>query len=1121
MSTRFQKRDLLQPFSNETAYLLIEFKKHLAELQGDFVVFMARKALRLYDLLVLTGGPICKLPVLSDHVLDQDTNAFEGKKICLVDDTLILGTTLSEAKKRLEAAGAREVTCHVFAVDKENWCKDLVTPEKIFVHLDSARIRSFCAQEVSALSAAAIPYLSDFPFSEPLRLTRANLQILHALAGWDTHTLTAPIQDKERVFTYTLLPKRETQDLIENILGGPLASLLELTKVRAFGVHAGGAYWTRFVPIVTLRPVSEADVEKTFKQLIEKLEGQAGGTLKKLEACLTSAAGRMRFIQYTLSLAIGHTCLHEMSEAIERNPTVRFDLSEAVRLFGPWLRREIQIVHQTVPLVFRRETVLSEFNEASPSRSPLPKEVIEVGKAEYAEFVHGPHIGGVTTGQLARSGFTDLVQAFVGLHRKYEIPAREEAHRFGRRLFDSSAAEAPYRDRLKFGFAWHALADCVLDDGKTKLNLRRSNLLSLMLDCLIDMGIAVPFLCHRDGILFRAYRYGEDVEFGDQELALAYDAVKGYAESSERDEIPRVTLEKILSSFLHVGVARKFLKVIHGLSGTDGIARIGFHLHGAVPMVPKRDTIFADDQETWMSRYMQDRGALIRSPDKKGTYTLGTPPEGSFLSVDASSEAYMLGWLLGLLSAAKGDEGRPLLTQTDMIVLTSCIQPRYEAAALAAEIKLFTSWFEQNLRRFRDETEFAAGARTSAALKKLVQGQGYTALNSARLKIVAYANHRPEAIVNRCSAYLEALPNGAFLSAHWKSDWAAVFAGNSDEQLAQCKPLIDALGRETLVAAVGVFTMEMALMSARVAVGASGSGGAFGSNCGKIASYLEEVTEHCKDLSKSERNALERLVARAQSCEPMNRPKDAFEYGLKFLEERVPRMRSISSQTETMIRNFGKQDRRVNYTSVLWYDIIDSRAKKSGLTAGPHREYRSRVRSFKHQINQNIYGLVRDAARAGGWVHPWQGPLRSKDDEKHLFFAGTRSLSWLQQALEILISSADANGVCVRVLLVKTNFSGDTAYKYETEPAVEGELFWEHFSELRSKVKSIETELRFNELGRPPERSVIWLAGDLVEDLNLPMRLSPKSHLREVDTEVDQISVVTSIVGGPVPRWNT
>jgi hypothetical protein len=113
------------------AVLLVEFNKHIALLEADCIVFMARKVLRLYDLLVMAGGPLCRSHVDSDHVLEQSPEIFAGKTICLIDDTLILGTTLGAAKRTLLRANAKKVTCHVIAVDQDNWCRDLVDPEPV------------------------------------------------------------------------------------------------------------------------------------------------------------------------------------------------------------------------------------------------------------------------------------------------------------------------------------------------------------------------------------------------------------------------------------------------------------------------------------------------------------------------------------------------------------------------------------------------------------------------------------------------------------------------------------------------------------------------------------------------------------------------------------------------------------------------------------------------------------------------------------------------------------------------------------------------------------------------------------------------------------------------------
>src|SRR5437667_9719986 len=92
---------VLQQFEIGLQAELIEFGKRLNQLDVDLIILMARKAVGLLDLLQVIGVQIRGKEILSDRVLDLNPEYFKGKKVALVDDTLIKGTTLKTAKEKL------------------------------------------------------------------------------------------------------------------------------------------------------------------------------------------------------------------------------------------------------------------------------------------------------------------------------------------------------------------------------------------------------------------------------------------------------------------------------------------------------------------------------------------------------------------------------------------------------------------------------------------------------------------------------------------------------------------------------------------------------------------------------------------------------------------------------------------------------------------------------------------------------------------------------------------------------------------------------------------------------------------------------------------------------------
>lgn len=1110
-ATKLRDR-LLATFPSDTAQLLVEFGKYLAALEGDYIVFMARKSLKLYELLNICGSPFIQKPVISDHLLDQSLEPLKGKSIQLVDDTLILGTTIGAAIQKFEDAGISEISTHVFAVDTDHWESTLVNPDRFFVRYDQNRMLTFCIDEVTAFSLAGIPYLSDFPVTLPLRLTTSQFSLLHSLDDWEIHNLTTSDQESNDVFYFSILPKSDAFQSISEILGSGLYRHLDIVKLRMYCQRAGGAFWVRFVPVVTIRPISAAHVDLAYQALLTLLDSGGNAKLRSLNDHLISSTSKLRLIQYTVSLAICNLLYSEFKRHSQLRSPLRFDLDEATRLFGPWLRPELKTIHEASQVAFRPGSRPPILRNIEISEAKLPKNIADKAKQDYAQFTTLKTEAFSENGPFQPSILTDLIRAFIGLHQRYELPARNEAKKLGHRTLVANSDEAPYRDRLKFGFPWRVLAESMLETEKLKASLRRTNALSLLLDYLIDVGIAVPILCQHGDVLFRAYRHGEPVQFGDQELGLAYETLAGYLETTNDPSVGRVILEKLLVSLIRVGVAKGFLKVMHGLSGADGLIDVGYYLHGAIAKFPTSETIYADNRSSWLSGYMVNQGVVALS---SGRYSLGTRPDAAYRQDNAVTDARQLGWLLGTLSTPAEQGKRACLNQNDLIVLTACALPKHAAGAIAAELKVILDWYSRSMRNRERRVNWSSLKSLQDLRKDVVSGFGSLALHSAHLKLAGYKSSAAKAIVEKCTNYLRSQPQGSFLATSWLGAWSAVFAGDSEEQHRRFDPWIEQLGREILLTSLGLFTMEMAVVIAiQTKTGNAKDRKLVADTARKVQRFLSDF-RGAYELTDEQQKVLERLSLVLEGESGMPDPERSFRFGVNWLGMRAGQLRSLFAQIEEVVAHFGKEQDRIIYRFAFWYDIIDSRGRKSG---NMRADYKKRVVAFKENVKTDLYGTMKDAQRMSGVIYPWHGPLNSEDDEKNVFVGGSRSLSWLRELVGIVLRRAEAHGVRLRLVAINTDFAGIPAYKYKANNVVEGQPFWEHFSGLKSEIREIEDRMPINDEGKPPEVSLFWMAGDLVDDLDMPDGMKWLSGYLTEDELVStsDTSVKTKVTGGPI-----
>jgi hypothetical protein len=1092
---------ILGVFPHAVRAPLLEFNKYISHIDADFIVFMARKSLRLHDLLLAIGGENTKKQFFSDHIFDQDLRRFKGKRIALIDDTLILGTTLGRVQQNLLNAGALEVSTHVFCVDKVNWCSDLVIPDKIFLEFEPDEMLTFCAAEVQALAICGIPYLSDFPISEPAKFSSPKLAKLQSLFRWEVHTLTTPRQDIENAFTYSYLPRLEVIERYTNVVGDVFIGLIDILKVRVFGRKVENSHWLKFVPIVTLKPVHEDTVDEIFIRALNLFTNLTENNKNNFSKNLSSSISKIQFIQYVLSSILGQIFSEDVREATAKSKALRLDSHEAVRHLGVWLQNEICVIHQELDNGVNKFPLTLNSEPLKIAEAPLPPQIVSTSIKDFDRITNNRYVDERSQMSTARNLLTDMTRIFVEFYRTHELPARNEAKKFGCKIYDVDYLKVPHINRLRYGFAWRVLVERLVGKERSVTD-RRASLLSLILDSLIDMGIAVPILVHQEGVLFRAYRHGEDVLFGEQEIALSHDAVVGFLKGADKAEVTRIAMEKLITSLIRVGVARGFMEEINGQSGSQGMARIGYNLHGSVPFFPKGNEYIADDKNSWLSDYMVDRGVFKRN--EKGRYTLGKRPEAALRQANANTEANQLGWLIGKLYLA----GQ--FSDKDFIVLASCISPKDTAAALAVETDLIRRWADRELPMILSKIDSEKPDTYKNALRKIVSGYGYTAMNSARLKLIGFKEGKPKVIVQGCEEYLRTLENGDFLAAHWNGCWHSLISTSLlVEQFDRFDSWIDKCSSEIFSSALCVFSIELGLVSA---IEKSDSQ-KHSKTRNKVVSYIEEMTKFVNVGGKQSKLA-NRLIDACKNEEIID-PSQSIEYGKKEIRARIACSVAITNQCFDVVRDYGKNSPRTNFSQVIWYDIIDSTGQKSGYSGEELKSYRERVSQFKAEINKDIIGLRYEIERNRGLIHPSSGHWESKDDEKYLFLTGRLNQHRLEQIIQAILGRCEVHDVRVRLVAIPADFAGIAAHKYQASSAVEGQEFWEYFSRLGAQLKDIEISSETNPKGSEPLTSFFWIAGELNGKIDLKgSYLWPSQEELNLITNIGDVPLSTRVTGG-------
>jgi len=550
---------ILAEFEPDVALALIEFGKSLSSIDADLLVFMARKSLCLYDVLLRLGIPAAKHVILSDRVFDLRLDNFRGKRIALIDDSLIVGKTLAKTKLLLEIYGQATVEVHVFCIDETWWCKDLISPDSVMLKMDDKRVMTFCTSEVRALSILPRPYLVDFPISNSIRLSKTDFDALVVDADWIANKLSTRLQEQNRVGTYTFFPEDSILRELTQGFGKMLSSCFDLIKVRAFVRQHDDEFWMQLVPIMTLKPLQEDELSRLLEGILSKIGKISGVDLQPLLYYAESPISQHRLVQYCCSAALGHRFMNTLKPIMNYSTSLNFDDQEAERHYGPWLRDEMATVGRDA---FRALWSSGESFQLTGGKSISPA-ILPNGVSKWAngllrsanpmpwigrEESSDPQMATQTAARNPQLRPEDLVadftEIFLHLYNISELPARKEAQRQGKLALRPENLRS--RDRLEKGIPWVILMQHWQQRYLLTGSRQETDLFSLILDMLNDLGIAVPITCYEEGIVYRAYRYGEDILFSEGHLMLAYEAINGFLVATDKTTIPRTVLEKLL-----------------------------------------------------------------------------------------------------------------------------------------------------------------------------------------------------------------------------------------------------------------------------------------------------------------------------------------------------------------------------------------------------------------------------------------------------------------------------------------------------------------------------------------------------------------------------------------------
>jgi hypothetical protein len=591
-----EKTRIFALFEHDLAIKLIEFSKTISSWESDVFLLMSRKFCCLYNLLNKLNLAQLNGPIISDKALDLNVDKFKGKRITIIDDIVICGTTLWKIKNKLLLAySVKEVKVVVFCVNQEFWVKECINPDYKAVVLSDQRSLTFCTSIVRALSIFPYPYAIEFPKFADIRINISDWHLFISSQFWKVCDISDRMQEINNISVLSFFPTTEISNELRSYFGESFFQLLDIIKIRIYSRKRENYFQLTVMPIVTFHPLKQIILEYAFNEIINKISKipkfEKETILLKEE--FVSSESRLRFIQYIASIGLFKLFNSYLEKTLGKEFNYSVDPTDCALLFGYWNVERISKICNYIltinPSIFK----ISQINFTTININSTEFDVL------FKYRKRDKNIKSQINTREPRNIFSDFSNIFLTLYNNKEEQTRAEVRTLAPQ---GNWEKIESLDRLETGITWAGILEYLNKRYKYKLTIELKNVLSLILDYSVDKGICVPVIRYNNHskTIYRAYRHGEDVRFAEHETALCGHLIEKALKSSHKDSIRKLQLEKLLVLFIKLGITRDILQIQYGTTGQAGIAKIGFHLHGAIIKYSKPNR-YRVQNDMWLS----------------------------------------------------------------------------------------------------------------------------------------------------------------------------------------------------------------------------------------------------------------------------------------------------------------------------------------------------------------------------------------------------------------------------------------------------------------------------------------------------------------------------------------
>jgi len=786
------RQQLLNRFPQRYRQHILDFASNLSALDADVLIFTARKAACFFHCLEhLRLWSAGTRVVTTDRHLDHDSGWVQGKRVAVIDEVIVSGTSLYRLKSALIAAGAAQITIHALFINKDWFVGDFFadgTLAESYIELDGPDAQALGTIIVRAFQCLPRPYSIDYPMSGWITLSEHSVDLLTCLPGWNISIadeqwlLSDGKVGDENLEFFRFEPSSGLHDTICQRIGVGQRDIA-LLKIRTYGrwdvAEGKRTYHFRMVPYVVLGELDKTQVDDLFCLLIAELDVLSQAELTY--SCL-SGKSRLRVIQYVLAARLARVWSEHCSMIGLRIPFVED-------------QRELSFVF---PASVSPRLALLCGLKSTKSERELPK--FESAKSGSGEFES-------VSQTLSAAQFFSLSEIFLKLYLEEEIPERVRARVEGLNYFASLDA-SPRGDRLSRGKTLHEISELASNTGVTV----SPNQLSMFIDLAVDAGVIVPITVTRNSnspseTLTRAYRHGEETYIVQRDLALFHAMLQTMAEdvtqaladcnvqapSFGHERLGRILTEKALVLFVRYAISQGIFPRVYADAEdtTPGsqLVGIGYDMFGARVAIGEHKPTQLANSNTFVSWLLRNKILLLDSGDG---YVVNNRWNNPYGVPDAAHLTSAQRFAAVISSAVKslaqrpsngGVESRAVMKAIDraFVTLTTCESEASTLMAIGAELRRF----DDELLALGVSEDAVLDLRTLVTAKRFVHAV-FGAMNSGYLKLTAFIHAEAESNAQELSSRIA--KRDKVYAGLWDDIWRAVRreqSGRARDALAQ------------------------------------------------------------------------------------------------------------------------------------------------------------------------------------------------------------------------------------------------------------------------------------------------------------------------------------------------